>query len=44
MGWPGHVAHVGILYSIVVGKPEGKRLLEKPDIGGRIILKLIFKD
>jgi hypothetical protein len=35
---------VGNLYSILVGKAERKRLLEKPDFGGRIILKSSFED
>jgi hypothetical protein len=29
-------------YSVLVGKPEGKKLLETPR-GGRIILKLILE-
>jgi len=33
MGWAGHVAHIGVMrnaYSILVGKLEGKRPLERP--------------
>jgi hypothetical protein len=33
MGWLGHVACMGverILYNVLVGKLEGKRLLERP--------------
>jgi hypothetical protein len=45
MSWAGHVARMvdrrGV-YRVLVGKPEGKRTLEKPDIDGRIILKWIF--
>ena len=28
---------------VLVGRPEGKNLLEDPALGGRIILKWIFK-
>jgi len=31
------------VYRVVVGKPEGKRLLGRPSIDGRIILKCVFK-
>jgi hypothetical protein len=33
MRWAGHVAHMGVerkLYSVLVGKVEGKRLLGRP--------------
>jgi hypothetical protein len=33
MRWAGHVAHVGEgrgVYRVLVGKPEGKRLLKRP--------------
>jgi hypothetical protein len=30
-------------YRILVGKPEGKRLLESSEVGGRIILKWILE-
>jgi hypothetical protein len=29
-------------YRVLVGKPEGKRPLERPRLDGKIILKLIF--
>jgi hypothetical protein len=41
----GHVALIGdrsYVCRILVGKPEGKRLLGNPGVDGRIILKLIF--
>jgi hypothetical protein len=47
MGWAGHVACMGAkwnAYRNFVGKPEGKRLLERPlDIAGRIIVKRILE-
>jgi hypothetical protein len=30
-------------YSVLVGKPEGKRLLVRLGIDGRIVLKWIFR-
>ena len=45
MRWAGHVGHVGErrgVYRVLVGKPEGKRLLGSPDVDGRIILRWIF--
>jgi len=33
MRWVGHVAHIGkrrYVYRVLVGKPEGRRPLEKP--------------
>jgi len=39
MIWAGHVARIGEgrgLYSVLVGKPEGKR---SPGVDGRIILR-----
>ena len=30
------------VYRVLVGKPEGKRPLEGPDVDGRIILRWIF--
>jgi len=34
MSWTGHVAHFGerrVIYRVLVGKPEGKRPLGKPN-------------
>jgi hypothetical protein len=31
------------VYSVVVGKPEGKNHLEDPGVDGRIILRSIFR-
>jgi hypothetical protein len=31
------------VHKVLVGKPEGKRPLENQDVGGRIILKWIFR-
>ena len=46
MRWAGHVASMwerrGV-YMVLVGKPEGKRTLEDPGVGGRIILRWILK-
>jgi hypothetical protein len=42
MRWAGHVAHMGEIrnaYRILVGKPEGKKPLGRPRLGGRIILE-----
>jgi hypothetical protein len=30
------------VYRVLVGKPEGKRPLERPGVDGRIILRLIL--
>ena len=41
MRWAGHVAHMGEgrgVHRVLVGKPEGKRPLGRPDVDGRIIL------
>jgi hypothetical protein len=46
MRWAGHVALTGekrTAYRILVGKPEGKRPLEKLDIGWKIISKWILE-
>ena len=46
MRWAGHVARKGErrgVYSISVGKPEGKTHFEEPGIDGRIILRWIFR-
>jgi hypothetical protein len=46
MEWVGHVARMDErreVHRFLVGKPEGKRPLEEPDVDGKIILKLIFK-
>ena len=42
--WAGHLAHMEQFknaYRILVGKPESKRPLGRPDVDGRIILKWI---
>ena len=42
----GHVARMGEgrgVHRVLVGKPEGKRPLGRPDVDGRIILKWIFR-
>jgi len=31
------------MHRVLVGKPEGKRPLEDPDVDGRIILRRIFR-
>jgi hypothetical protein len=39
MRWAGHVAHMGEgrnVYSVLMGKPEGKRPLERPRHSGRM--------
>jgi len=46
MGWTGHVAHMGDrrdVYTVLVGRPEGKRPLGGPSVQGNIILKWMFK-
>ena len=45
MKWAGHVEHMGEgrgLYTVLVGKPEGKNHLGDPGIDGRIILRWII--
>jgi len=47
MRWAGYVARMGErrrVYTVLVGKPEGKRTLEDVDVDGRIILKCIFSN
>ena len=47
MRWAGHVARMGEdrgAHRVLVGKPEGKRPLGRPqDVDGRIILRWIFR-
>ena len=46
MRWAGHVACTGTrrgAYSVLVGKPEGKRPLGRPGVDKRIILRLIIR-
>jgi hypothetical protein len=46
MRWAGHVARMGEergAYSVLVGRPEGRRPLGRPRHRWRIILKWIFK-
>jgi hypothetical protein len=42
MRWAGHVAPMGEgrgVYRVLVGRPEGKRPLGRPGVGGRITLR-----
>ena len=44
MRWAGHVARMEerrVVYSVLVGQPEGRGHLEYPDVDGRIILRWI---
>jgi hypothetical protein len=44
--WAGHVACMEerrYAFRVLVGRPEGKRLLDRPRHRGRIVLKWIFK-
>jgi hypothetical protein len=46
MRWAWHVTRIGEkrnAYSILLGKPEGKRPQGTQDVGGWTILKLIFE-
>jgi hypothetical protein len=46
MRWAVHVARMGEnrgVYRVLVGKPEGKRLVGRSNLDGRIILTLIFR-
>jgi hypothetical protein len=46
MRWAGYVAQIGEglgVYRFLVGKLDGKRPWEDPDVDGRIILRRIFK-
>ena len=46
MRWAGHVACMGEgrgVHRVLVGKPEGKRPLGRPDVDGRVILRWIFR-
>jgi hypothetical protein len=46
MRWVGHAARMGEkrnAYRLLVGKPEGKRPLGRPDIGGWMILGWILE-
>jgi hypothetical protein len=46
MRWVGNVAHIGEgrgMYRVLVGKPEGKRLLGDLGIDGRIVIRRIFR-
>jgi len=46
MGWAGHVARMGEekgVYRVLVGKPEGRRLLGRLRVGGWIILGWISR-
>ena len=44
--WAGHVARMGEdrgVHRVLVGKPEGKRPMGRPNVGGKIILRWIFR-
>jgi hypothetical protein len=46
MRWAGHVERVGKgrgVYRVLVGKPEGRRRWGDPGVGGKIILRWIFR-
>jgi hypothetical protein len=46
MRWAGHVARMGedtVVHRVLVGRPEGKRSLGDQNVGGRIILRWIFR-
>ena len=46
MRWAGHVACIGErrgIYSVLVGKPEGKITWENPSVDERIILRWVFR-
>ena len=46
MRWAGHVARMEegrVMHRVLVGKPEGKRSLGRPNVDGRIILRWIFR-
>ena len=46
MRWAGHVAHMRRrrgAYRVSVGKPEGRRQLERPRRRWRVVLKWIFR-
>jgi hypothetical protein len=46
MKWAGHVARMGEgrgVYSVLVGKPEGKRHWGDPGVDGSVILRWIFR-
>jgi len=41
-----HVARMGEsrgVYRVLVGRPEGKKILGNPDVDGRVILRCIFR-
>jgi hypothetical protein len=42
VGWGGYVARMGegrSVYRVLIERPEGKRLLGRPRVGGRITLR-----
>ena len=46
MRWARHVARMGegrVVHRILVGKPEGKRPLGRPNVDGRTLLRWIFR-
>jgi hypothetical protein len=43
MRWAGHVARMRNAYILLVEKPEGKRPLGRPRVGGWRILRLILE-
>jgi hypothetical protein len=47
MRWAGHVAHIGEgrnVYRVLVGKPEGKRPLERPRRRWEDAIKMDLRD
>ena len=46
MRWVGHVARMGArigVYSVLLGKPEGRDHFGDPDVDGRLILRWIVR-
>jgi len=46
MRWVGHIARMGArigVYSVLLGKPEGRDHFGDPGVNGRVILRWIFR-